>query len=207
MLQWEHSGFSVDDSVRIPAGSSRTCEALSQYIARAPVSLSKLVVEEHAATVLYHTAYNPYFRTNCKLFRATDFIAELLQHLPDPRLRLIRHYGLYSSRSRGTWLRKPHLVRLAPEGWRQDHNVQAALLIGPMAEGYEETSVTARQSPASWARLIAKVYEADPLICRHFGSPMRILAVITDPQQVRKILLHLIKTGKAPPELDVSSLN
>jgi len=121
------------------------------------VSLSKLVVEDHAATVLYHTAYNPYFHTNRKLFRATDFIAELLQHLPDPRLRLIRRYGLYSSRSRGTWLRKPHLVRLAPEGWRQDHSAQCAFPIGPVDEGYTETSLTSRHSRAPWARLIAKV--------------------------------------------------
>ena len=63
------------------------------------------------------------------------------------------------------------------------------------------------ESRAAWARLFAKVYEADPLICRHCGSPMRILAVITEPQQVRKILLHLIKTGKAPPGLDPASLN
>ena len=49
MLQWDHSGFSVDGSVRIPAGSSRTREALSQTIARAPVSLSKRVVEDHTA--------------------------------------------------------------------------------------------------------------------------------------------------------------
>jgi hypothetical protein len=207
MLQWGHSGFSVDGSVRIPASSSRTREALSQYIARAPVSLNKLIVEEHAATVLYRTAYNPYFRTNLKAFRATDFIAELLQHLPDPRLRLIRRYGLYSSRSRGTWLRKPHLVRLAPEGWRQDHSTQWAFPIGPVDEGNTETSLTARQSRASWARLIAKVYEADPMACPRCASPMRILAVITDPQQVRKILLHLIKTGKAPPGLDAASLN
>ena len=66
--------------------------------------------------VLYYTAYNPYFRTNAKLFSATDFIAELLQHLPGCRAGLIRRYGLYSSRSRGIWLRKPHLVRLATEG-------------------------------------------------------------------------------------------
>lgn len=59
MLQWDHSGFSLDGSVGIPAGSSRTREALSQYIARAPVSLSKLVVEDHAATVLYHTHLQP----------------------------------------------------------------------------------------------------------------------------------------------------
>ena len=39
MMQWNHSGFSVDGSVRIPAGSSKAREALSQYIARAPVSL------------------------------------------------------------------------------------------------------------------------------------------------------------------------
>jgi hypothetical protein len=36
---------------------------------------------------------------------------------------------------------------------------------------------------------------------------MRILAVITEAQQVRKILLHLIKTGKAPPGLDSTSLS
>jgi hypothetical protein len=100
MLQWGHSGFSVDGSVRSPAGSSRTREALSQYIARATVSLNKLIVEEHAATVLYRTAYNPYFRTNLKAFHATDFIAELLQHLPDPRHRLIRRNGLHSSLGR-----------------------------------------------------------------------------------------------------------
>ncbi|MBE3063589.1 MAG: transposase, partial [Spirochaetes bacterium] len=53
---------------------------------------------------MYYTAYNPYFRTNhraghctaAKLFCATDFIAELLQHLPDYRSRVIRRYGLYS---------------------------------------------------------------------------------------------------------------
>jgi len=207
MLQWDHSGFSVDASVRIPAGSSGAREALSQYIARPPVSLNKLIVEDHTATVLYRTAYNPYFRTNLKAFRAADFIAELLQHLPEPRVRLIRRYGLYSSRSRGTWLRKPHLLRLAPEGWRQDHAAQTALRIGSLDEQYSETSVSARQSRAAWARLIAKVYEADPLLCRRCGSPMQIIAVITEPQQVRKIRLHLIKTGKAPPGLEPTSLN
>jgi len=36
---------------------------------------------------------------------------------------------------------------------------------------------------------------------------MRILAIITDPGEVKKILRHLVKTGKSPPELDPSSLN
>jgi hypothetical protein len=132
-----------------------------------------LVVEDHTATLLYRTAYNPYFRTYRKLFRAADFLAELLQHQPDPRLRLIRCYGLYSSRSRGTGLRKPHLVRLAPEEWRQDHAAQPAVRIGFVDPQYAEVSVSSRESRGAWARLIAKVYEADPLSYRHCGSLMR----------------------------------
>jgi len=83
-------------------------------------------------------------------------------------------------------LRKPHLVRLAPEGWRQEHALQDGLRIGPVDQLDAETPVSSRESRSAWARLIAKVYEADPLVCRRCGSPMRILAVITEPQHVRK---------------------
>ena len=37
MLDWTHSGFSVDASIRIPATSGKTREALAQYVVRAPV--------------------------------------------------------------------------------------------------------------------------------------------------------------------------
>jgi len=33
---------------------------------------------------------------------------------------------------------------------------------------------------------------------------MRILAVITEPEEVRKILRHLVKIGRSPPGLDQS---
>ena len=42
----------------------------------------------------------------------------------------------------------------------------------------------------------SKVCEANPMVCSCCGSPMRVLAVTTEPQQVRKIPLHLIKTSK-----------
>ena len=67
--------------------------------------------------------------------------------------------------------------------------------------------MSARQSRAAWARLIKKVYEADPLICPRCHKPMKIIAVITDPAQVLKIRRHLIKTGKLPPGLDLAFLN
>jgi hypothetical protein len=207
MLEWTHSGFSVDLSVKIPAASSRTREALAQYIVRPPISLSKMLVEEREASVLYRSEYNPYFKTNVKLFPALEFLVQLLQHLPDPRAHLVRRYGLYSSRSRGTWIAKPWLVRLAPEGWKQQHSQHCALYVGEVHENTPEQTVSARQSRAAWARLLAKVYEVDALRCNRCGSPMKVLAVITDPHQCRRILLHLIKTGAAPPGLDASALN
>lgn len=53
-----------------------------------------------------------------------------------------------------------------------------------------------------WARLIAKVYEVDPLQCSRCGAAMRVVAVIMDPVEVEKILSHLITTGRAPPGLE-----
>lgn len=45
-------------------------------------------------------------------------------------------------------------------------------------------------TPCSWARLLAKVYEGDALRCSRCGSPMRVLAVVTDPSEVRRTLPH-----------------
>jgi len=51
---------------------------------------------------------------------------------------------------------------------------------------------------SAWARLIAKIYERDPLVCPTCNSRMRILAVITDAAEVKKILRHLIQIGRPP---------
>jgi hypothetical protein len=58
---------------------------------------------------------------------------------------------------------------------------------------------------SAWARLLAKIYEVDPLVCPRCSSQMRILAVIVDPGEVKRILRHLIKIGRPPPGLDPAS--
>ena len=71
------------------------------------------------------------------------------------------------------------------------------------ASGREETpSLAAEPAPAksrcspSWARLIAKVYQADPLVCRRCGGPLKVVAYITDELSITRILDHL---GLSPP--------
>jgi len=49
----------------------------------------------------------------------------------------------------------------------------------------------AARAKAAWARLIRKVYQADPLECPKCKGPMRIIALIDDPGVIRRILEHL----------------
>jgi len=48
------------------------------------------------------------------------------------------------------------------------------------------------------ARLTQWVYEVDPLIGEKCGHEMKVIAVITDSQEMRKILEYL-KRNKVPP--------
>jgi len=42
LFSWRRSGFSIDDSVRIPAGQQRAIERVARYMLRAPVSLTRM---------------------------------------------------------------------------------------------------------------------------------------------------------------------
>ena len=95
----------------------------------------------------------------------------------------------------------------APAGWREAHASESDpdnLGYTPLSETQEVDS-DARES--AWARLIAKVYEIDPLVCPECGAEMTVIAVIEDPEEISRIMRHLIKIGRAPPGLDASGLS
>lgn len=200
LLRWRHAGFSVDNSVRLDSGDHKARQALAQYIARAPLSLRKITYDQAGGKVLHHTSYNPYIKQNTSLWSAPDFIAALTQFIPPWGVRLIHYYGLYSSRCKARWHRWPHVARVAPLGWRLSHPELTTIQLGAM----EPATVPQAACRSAWARLIAKVYEVDPLVCPRCASDMSLIAVITDPAEVGKILRHLISKGRAPPGLDPS---
>ena len=153
--------------------------------------------------------YSEYFKENVHMFDALDFLAELTQHILPKGTQLIRRYGLYSSRIKGRWEEMDCVAARAPERWRDEHDRSAVdeeepLDFAPLSDN-EEVGPTARKN--AWARLLARVYEVDPLICPKCGSDMKVIAVIQDVVEIKRILLHLIKVGRAPPGLDESSLN
>jgi len=66
----------------------------------------------------------------------------------------------------------------------------------PVQSYYEESGVPGQEGSRTWARLIAQVYEVDPLECPRCHAPMNVIAVITDPEEIHKIL------WKSTPPLD-----
>ena len=66
LLAWRHSGFSINNEIRIYGWDEKARENLSQYIARPPISLKKVFYEPFHSKVLFKTKYNDYFKENVK---------------------------------------------------------------------------------------------------------------------------------------------
>ncbi len=62
-----------------------------------------------------------------------------------------------------------------------------------------EPSGASRYRRLSWARLIRKVYEVDPLLCRYCGAEMRIVAFVVEAFSLRRLLAGV---GLCPQEAE-----
>jgi len=70
-----------------------------------------------------------------------------------------------------------------------------------------DCDISEKASRKAWARLIVKIYEIDPFHCPKCGSEMRVIAVIQDSAEIKRILKHLKKIGRAPPGVDYSEIS
>ena len=90
-------------------------DGLAQYMARSPFSLARLIRITPVGKVLYKAEKDRCQRypqpasedlfggvaRNYQLFEPPDFLAELVQHIPNKGEHLVRYYGAYSNKARG----------------------------------------------------------------------------------------------------------
>jgi hypothetical protein len=123
----------------------------------------------------------------------------LTQHIPPKGKHLIRYYGLYSSRTTG---------KNNAEGKLEKFKNKAIVEI-QKEDKPEEAKAGWKKSNKTWARLIQKVFEVDPVFCPKLalsmpnvcGKDMKITAIITDPLSVNCILRYLEKNNLPPFDL------
>jgi hypothetical protein len=108
-------------------------------------------------------------KTN-KVFPAMEWLAAMCTHIPNRGEQMVRYYGYYSNVARGK--RK--------EAGNDD---VVPCILEPQGE--------LKAFRKSWARLIQKIYEVDPLICPKCQGKMRVISAIDDRQVIRAILEHL----------------
>jgi len=197
MRNWKHSGFSVDNSVKIEKGDHVGMQRLVEYISRCPLSLSRMVSQAGDGKIIYRTAHPnciPFplsgdktlmkgIPRNFEVFDPLDFLAAVTQHIPDKGDHQIHYFGWYSNKKRGMQLKKLPKKQEEP--------------------GLDEPDTPYRRKcRMTWAALIKAVYEVDPLKCPKCGGTMRIISFIekaTQQSVVEKILRHCGLWKEAPP--------
>ncbi len=101
LLTWRHSGFSVHGAVRVEGrqGAAR----LGRYMIRCPLALNRLSWNEDTAEVAYTARptrrSRPRPTTAC--WDVLDFIARVVDHIPQPSQQTIRYWGFYANAARG----------------------------------------------------------------------------------------------------------
>jgi hypothetical protein len=206
MRGWPHSGFGAHPSPPLAADDRAGIERLTQYMSRCPFSLSRLVKVSATGQVIYRAekaACRAFpdprreglaagTKRNFQVLSALEFLAEFTQHIPPKGAHLIRYYGWYSNKSRG-------MRRKAEEARR------AALAGGTGSASVSLRPDAAGRCDQTWAMLIKRVYEVDPLACPQCGGTMKVLAFIEPPQGavIEKILRHCglwrASSPRAPP--------
>jgi hypothetical protein len=189
LLSWRHrTGFSADASVKVEPEDSAAVQRLARYILRPPVSLERMAWGEGSDDVVYTRKPTKGQPGGSERMDALDFLARVIAFIPEPRRHTVFYFAWYSNVCRGR-RRKGRAPRA------DTHTTNDEL---------ENLSPAERQARRrAWARLVKLVYEIDPLLCARCRSTMRVLAVITKPDVIDKILDHLaskgIEPGRGPP--------
>lgn len=55
------------------------------------------------------------------------------------------------------------------------------------------------RAEASWARLLQKILEVDPLLCPRCGGALHVIGVITEPEVIDRIVTHVEAGGGDDP--------
>jgi hypothetical protein len=109
-------------------------------------------------------------------------LARVIDHIPEPSQQTVRYWAYYSNAARGK-------------------RRKAAQTGGAAQVPLQQNDEFTRRSRLSWAKLIRRVYEVDPLLCPFCGAQMKILAFILDFATAKAIRESLELPAQEPEPL------
>lgn len=200
-LTVDQQGFSLNAAVACPAGNRTRLERLCRYVTRPAIARERLSLNRRGEVLL---ALKRPFRDGTTHLRFTpqDFLARLAALVPRPRANLTRYHGVFAP---------THPWRRWITGARQtagddgtvgrscshDQGSRGAQAHSDAVDDAERRPST----PLSWAERLRRVFGIEITVCPHCGGKLRVIADVTDPDVVARILEHVRRVGlpRAPP--------
>ena len=218
LLAWKHSGFHIHDGGEkpVPAHDSAGRKRLAEYLLRHPFSLQKITWNATTQTVIYRSKRHYNTKRNFEIFKAPDFIAAALLHLPPKGHQTVRYYGVYSNKTRGLAPEKrgtggsPVRILPPPSPAPQSPNdpiSQSPFLIPPPPKQ------SARDMRPLLRDLILQVWGGDPLQCPCCKGTMKPVRKVIRREEIQFFLsLHGLWEGivtlprPPPPPFDIETM-
>jgi hypothetical protein len=183
------AGFSLHAAQAVPAGDRDALERLCRYCLRPPFAQERLCVRPDGRVGYRLRRPWPHpLGTPWLLLEPLDFLKRLAALIPAPYSHSIRYHGIFANRSR----RRPLLP--APPSPPSAQRASA-----PHKHDPSTPSGPKPRARLPWAQLLLRVFSIQALRCPRCSSAMVILAFLSDPPVVTKILQHLRMPTEPPP--------
>ena len=198
LLAWAHSGFSVHGEQRVDASEGDALERLGRYVTGPALATGAVTLREDGR-VCVATPPDPKSGAEGVVLDVLDFVHAVVTQIPDAGKHLVRYYGAYAHKVRGRARAAAANPPVEAAGTTPGASEPSAAPAPcePVVPA-EPGSPEARRRSA-WARVLQKVFEVDPLLCPRCGTPMKVVAWITDPVVIERILTHRKRAGLESP--------
>jgi hypothetical protein len=191
------------------AADREALERLLRYGLRAPFAQERLSLRADGRVIYRLRRPWPTARGATHLILTPqDFLRRLAALVSFPYSHSLRRHGLFANRSRFRRLLPPP----PPPRSAQELDLGPAAPPGPGQKAGSEANLVSSSSPASpsaprkrlpWAQLLRRMLSVEALACPRCSAPGRnvpmvVLAFLTDPEVVSRILRHLGLPTVAP---------
>jgi len=190
-------GFSLHAARTVKADDREGLERLCRYGLRSPLSMERLSVDPDGQ-VRYQLS-KPWFDGRTEIvFDPIAFLRRLAALIPAPYTNLVRYYGIFANRSRFRESLPP------PPSIEDDRQMlpdeESKSEVEDATDGGQHDSPPSkRPRRLAWAQLMRRVLDIDVLTCPKCAASMVIIAFITDPSVLTRILDHLKLPSTSPP--------
>jgi hypothetical protein len=192
----EVAGFNVHANVRVGANDRDGLEHLCRYLARPPIANDRLQEQPDGRLALrFKQAWRD--GTTHIVFTPHELIEKLIPLIPRPRAHLVRYHGILGPAAKD----RDKVVPTPPALPVPDVAGAEAAGADKAGEGESRDIDVSKLAPVSrlpWALLLKRVFLTDALTCPKCQGRMKILAAVTKPEAIRKILDHFGIPSEAP---------